>query len=58
MKLLRALDCILYLVSQIGIFVAAANGSLIWVCFFGFCLIDEGLTILSWRITKGEDIDA
>lgn len=43
---IKTLDSIYYLVSQIGLFIAAFKGSLIWVCVFGFCLIDGALALI------------
>lgn len=45
-KIIKLLDCIYYLVAQFGIFISAFNGSLIWVCVFGFCLIDGAIAMV------------
>lgn len=55
-KVCRFFDSIFYLMAQIGIFVAAFNGSLVWVCVCGFCLIDGGITLLfGKRLMPKED---
>ena len=56
MKILQAifdlLDCLLYIAAGVGIFIAAFNGSMIWVCVCGFILIDEGITFFYRKITR------
>lgn len=41
-----------YIAVQIGKFIAAAKGSLIWVCVHGFFMIDEVITITASWIVK------
>lgn len=53
-KLAKFLDAIYYIVAQVGIFIAAFRGSLIWVCVFGFCLIDGALTQIFVHHVGGE----
>ena len=50
----RMLDAIYYLAAQIGIFVAAFHGSVVWTIACGFILIDGALTIL-WEQAHKED---
>lgn len=61
MKKLKAIadlfDCLIYIAVSVGIFVAAFNGSMIWVCVCGFILVDEGITMVVRNISKEEQND-
>lgn len=50
------LDALIYLSAQIGIFVAAAKSSLIWVCVCGFIVVDEAITIAARWIVEAQHV--
>lgn len=55
MKLAHLLDLILYLGTQVGMLIAAAKGSLIWLCFFGLFFLDQGMTLRQSREGKQDE---
>lgn len=51
-KIIDLLDGLVYMAASIGLFIAAFNGSMIWVCACGFLFIDESITMACVRLER------
>lgn len=51
-KIIDLLDGLVYIAASIGLFVAAFNGSMIWVCVCGFLFIGESITMACIRLER------